>query len=109
MENYQSKPAEFDLTLPGLSKIKQQIFCLPGLNIEMPLDNIDQTLSRLREDGVPISPSVPDYINDKVSIFGILGNDIIQHFDVLELKSVEDIKMIRIYNGFVPYGSVNKL
>ena len=75
----------------------------------MSLDIIQQTLSRLREDGVPISTCVPDYINDKVGIFGILGNDIIQHFDVFELKFVQHVKKISIANDFVPYGSVNKL
>ena len=96
MENYQDKQVEFDLTLHGLSKVKQQIFCLPGLNIEISLENINQTSSKLREDGVPISPSVPNYIDDKVSLYGILGTDIIQRFDVFDLKSVQDVKMIRL-------------
>ena len=77
MEDYQSKQAEFDLTLRGLIKIKQQIFCLPGLNIEISLENINQTSSKLREDGVPISTSVPDYVDDKLNIFGMLRNYII--------------------------------
>ena len=53
-----------------------------------------------------LSPSVPAYSDDKIKIFGILGNYIIQCLNVFEIINILGGKMLRLTDGFVSMGSI---
>ena len=97
-----------EITLPCSESQDVQFFCMP-FHLRMTVNSIGSTLEKLKDAGVPISTNVPKYHNDSINICGILGNDVLQHFQVFEFKCVLNGKMLRLSNGFIPIGSINSL
>ena len=98
--------AKLKVLLPGLDSVTKEILCLPDFDIDMHVEGINQFISSLKEADFALSPSVPEYAQNKIKIFGILGNDLIQHLRVFEINHVQGGKMLRLTDGFVPIGSL---
>ena len=98
--------AELSVVLPGLETVTQDLLCLPHFNIDMYIDGMNTLIDNLNETSFALSPSVPTYSDDKIKIFGILGNDIIQCLNVFEINNILGGKMFRLTDGFVPIGSI---
>ena len=63
----------------------------------------------MKQSDISLSTNIPDYRDDSISLCGILGNDILQHFKVFEYKDVCNGKMLILSNGYIPVGSVSAL
>ena len=93
------------ITLPNGDSRDFILFSCPNLSLLMSADNLGTSVDDLREK-YSISPSYPNIVDDKISISGIIGNDILQSFDVFELISVGNGKMLKISDGLVPIGNL---
>ena len=77
------------------------------LNVQVPM--LKSVVNNMEEAGYTVSPDLPRM--DNIEVLGILGNDILQYFTHLSLESASlfgkvNAKMVRLANGYIPYGSV---
>ena len=60
--------------------------------------------------GYSVSPNFPK-TEVNIEVLGIIGNDILQYFSEFSLENFSlfdriNVKMIRLANGYIPFGSV---
>ena len=95
------------LLLPNGSYHKGQFFGLPNFKINMHSNGISKLNSKLDKLNC-LSTCVPKYSRDNIKINGIIGSDILAAFSVFELTKVAEGTCVRLANGFVPIGCIDK-
>ena len=100
---------KIEIILPSFASAHVQFFCSHSLKFKMQVEDINKSIEQLSLSNIPISSNLPKYSNDSVTIVGVLGNDILQHFQVFEFSSVKECKLLRLTNGFVSIGSITSL
>ena len=98
-----------EVILPSSASAHVEFFCPHSLRFEMQVEGINKSIEQLSSSNIPVSSNLPKYSNDSVTIVGVLGNDILQHFQVFEFSSVKECKLLRLTNGYVPIGSIKSL
>lgn len=102
-------PVEFTVHLPGLQKVEAEIFCVSNLHIDMQVNNIEQTLMQLNKNHIPLSPNTPEYRNNSITLYGVIGSDLLHYFSVFELCQFQNAKLLRLTNGFILFGKIANL
>ena len=78
------------------------------LNVQVPM--LSTVVNNLDMAGYSVSPNFPK-TEDNIEVLGIIGNDILQYFSEFSLENFSlfdriNVKMIRLANGYIPFGSV---
>ena len=83
---------------------------IENFNIGVRFPNIISAVANMEKAGIPVSPSfgIREQI---VPIMGVVGNDILQFFSIFSFENAliagNKVKVIRLSDGYIPYGSVN--
>ena len=102
---YESK---LDIILPVLDTISSQFLFLPNFGIDMEVKGMNNLLKSLEQASCAVSLSMVKSSNDKLTLYCILGNDIIQYFKVFKLCDLFGGKMLRLTNGFISVGTISR-
>ena len=72
---------------------------------------LPSVVANIESAGYVVSPDYPGRDSESVVISGILGNDILQDFKLLDLINVKVFdsfaKVLQVANGVIPFGSVS--
>ena len=74
----------------------------------MEMKGINNLLKSLEQANCAVSPTMVKSSNDKLTLYGMLGNDIIQHFKVFELCDLFGGKMLKLTNEFIPIDPISR-
>ena len=108
-EKITGKNVPLIVALPGGKEIPVEFFAMQGVDMDISHPQLKNTLKYLKENSVTISPSFPPIKNNYVKLDGILGNDVIQHFDTFQSVPFRNCKLLQLDDGFIPIGSIGKL
>ena len=97
------------IRLPCTEVLDIEFFCLPSFHLDIKVPGISDSISNLKESGIPLSCNLPVYKNDSIAINGILGIDVLSKFKVFDLSSLSTQGLLRLSNGFIPVGTINSL
>ena len=99
-----------NLTLPCGGKTRCLFFAKEGFKLSLQIPMLPSVVKNLELAGYSVSPNYPGRNTECIEILGILGNDILQDFTLFDLVDVElfkfSIKVIKLANGSIPFGSV---
>ena len=98
------------LTLPCGRKTSCLFFAMEEFKLSLQIPMLPSIVRNLDSAGCTVSPNYPGRYYDRIDIFGILGNDLLQDFKKFDLIHVElfnlNVKVIKLDNGIIPFGSV---
>ena len=99
-----------DLTLPCGNKICCSFFAMEGFNLPIKIPKLASIIRSMNDNNLVVSPDFPRVKGDDIRIFGIIGNDILQHFNLFSLEKAhifgkQNCKVIKLDNGYLPFGS----
>ena len=99
-----------DLRLPCKSRIPCLFFAIEGFNLSVQIPEIGTVLQSMNDFNFPVSPDFPRVSGEDFEILGIIGNDILQHFEHFSLEKApifgsRSCKVIQLANGYLPYGT----
>ena len=93
------------LMFPRSDVVDCPFFAIPEFQIKTSVPSIDKVISKLES---YLSPSMPKYEDGKISVHGIIGCDLISHFRVLEFCDFMGGSCLRLSNGIIPVGVLEK-
>ena len=99
-----------NLTLPCGGKTTCLFFAMEDFKLSLQIPMLPSVVNNLESIGYSVSPNYPGKNSECIDILGILGNDILQDFVQFDLIHVElfrfNVKVIKLANGIIPFGSV---
>lgn len=101
------------LTLPCGSRVYSNFFAIEGFSLPVQIPMLDNIKHNVRSAGYKLSPNF-DFGNENITVHGIIGNDLLRDFrtfsiEPISLKGSNNPKLLRLHNGYVPYGSTDSL
>ena len=99
-----------DLRLPCGKRIFSLFFAIEGFSLSVHFPKLTTVLQSMKDNDYPVSPDFPRVNGEDFLLFGIIGNDILQHFDEFSLVKAfffgrEIGKVVKLANGYVPFGT----
>ena len=98
-----------DLTRPCGSKVFCLFFAMENFHLNLQIPMIKTILYTMNTNGFSVSPNFPRVMGEDFRIQGILGNDILQFFELFSIENTNILgkgcKVVRVADGCLPYGS----
>ena len=113
MPAHKSKGFDYGATLrlPSGKKARCLFFAVENFHLQVQIPMLPSVVANIESAGYVVSPDYPGRDSESVVILGILGNDVLQNFSLLDFNSVKVFdsyaKVLQVANGVIPFGSVS--
>lgn len=101
---------EFNVEVTGGGFMSHHAVVTKDISLNMKVAGVDKFIESVDADYVPLSTNFTrcKFVNESITINGILGSDFISKLPVFELVNLKGYKFVRLTNGYVPIGNLSR-